>query len=142
MKQCTHYNPTVIFYFFYSHMIEQMVAKHQNMQQRHAEASSYRQPTTTQEFEGAATGSKKEDFPPDWMRMWDNAGKRVYYFNRVDHDMQTNIVNVQERAALAALDNKKTDEYADTIYPDGVLSGNKNTIQSLPCHRPRHPLVL
>ena len=114
-------------------MIEQMVSKHQSMQQRHAEASSYRQSTMTQEFGGATDDAKKEELPPDWMRTWDNAGKRVYYFNRVDHDMQTDIEKVHERAALTVLEGKnKPDEYVDLICPDGVLSGDKNTISPSP----------
>jgi hypothetical protein len=83
MKPCIHCNPIVIFYFIYSQMMEQMVAKYQNMQQRQAKALTYHQLTMTQEFEGMAADSKKEELPPDWMRMWDNASKRVYYFNRV-----------------------------------------------------------
>jgi hypothetical protein len=115
-------------------MIEQMVSKHKHMQARHAEASSYRQSTMTQEFKPASEERENIPLPPNWQRMWDGPGKKEYFFNLLDYDMQTDIEKVYERALMTQQDTMENDrdEFIDTVFPDGVGSNQNNTISPSP----------
>jgi hypothetical protein len=114
-------------------MVEQLVARQREMQQRHASAASaaLRQSTMTQQY----AQEEEEVLPEGWIRMWDNPGKRHYYFNTVDHAIQYDRVKVLEIVALAGtLEGEET-----SIRPDGVVSSNNNTITPSPIHRRKSP---
>jgi hypothetical protein len=115
-------------------MIEQMAAKHQHMQHHHAEASSYRQSTMTQEFNSIADQAETDALPPGWRQQWDSNGNRPYYLNTIDYDIQLDVSKVHERAALSAFVEKenKPEQYANLVCPNGVLSGKNNTISPSP----------
>jgi hypothetical protein len=52
----------------------------------------------TQEFNSVADEAKNNDLPPGWRHQWGNAGKKWYYFNSFDYNIQTDIAKVHERA--------------------------------------------
>jgi hypothetical protein len=55
--------------------------------------------------------------------MWDNPGRKHYYFNTADHDIQYDMVKVQERVALLAKANAENLSVKDDklVYPDEVF---------------------
>jgi hypothetical protein len=108
-------------------MVEQLVARQREMAQRHeaTATATYRQATMTQYAE-----EEEEALPQGWIRMWDNPGKKHYYFNTIDHDIQYDRVKVLEIVALASQDTSSPGQDT-TVRPDGVVS-SYNTITPSP----------
>jgi hypothetical protein len=71
----------------------------------------------TQQY-GLTDDTVKDSLPLGWIQMWDNLGKRHYFFNTFDHDIQYNVNIVMEKGALAAADtNTETEEFDGQPYP-------------------------
>jgi hypothetical protein len=139
-------------------MIEQMVTKHKQMQKRHADVSTYRQSTMTQEFEAAVRPKdvqkdRELPLPPNWTKCWDNAAAPPcpYWFNIKENDIAYEVEDVFKMEAwrVRELPEFTEDDYNDTVpyplpdypLPDGVLSSNKNTISPSPVNdRARKPV--
>ena len=101
-------------------MVEQLVARQREMQQRHATAK-FQQSTMTQQFQ-AKPDEEEEQLPKGWQKMWDRPGGTHYYFNTLDHNIQYDIFAVHQIAAKAAAAEQMESPLRDSsARPDGVV---------------------
>jgi hypothetical protein len=125
-------NNRLLYYIGPPKMVEQLVARQREMQQRHATAK-FQQTTMTQQFR-ANDEEEEEQLPKDWQKMRDRPGGSFYYFNTRDHDIQYDPFVVHQLAAKAAAAEQELESPLrdSTVRPDGVVSSSNNNITPSP----------